>query len=254
MTDPWLDAIADPRTPLDLYVGRAELRHEILGPRRVDRHILFLILRGGYDGEVDGRRLRARAGDLLWLRPGVPHRLAANGPVAKYFLRLAIAADAPAGPLLRRLGDEAASWCGALLAEGHIADADGERRRRALLTLLFTAWNRAGSGLVGGLDPERRARLIQLVHARPGQRWSRDALARSLGISGLHLARQVRRSFGVPLRRWLVEVRIRAAARELRDGDEAIGAIARRFGYPDLFLFSRQFRSVMGVAPRTWRG
>jgi AraC-like DNA-binding protein len=254
VTEPWLDELADPRTPINLYVGRADLPREVLGPRRVDRHILLLLLGGNYEGEVDGCPVRVGPGDLLWLRPEVPHRLVAIGRLRKYFLRLATPAQVPAGPLFRHLGDEAAVWCGALLAECNQNDGERERRIRALLMLLFSAWNRAGAVPVGGLHPERRGRLLQLFHARPDQRWTRDGLGTVLGISGLHLARQVRRTFGVSLRTWLVEERIRAAARVLRDGNEPIGVVARRFGYSDIFLFSRQFRRVMGSSPRQWRG
>ena len=112
---------------------------------------------------------------------------------------------------------------------------------------------RAGASPAGGLDAERRGRLLHLVNARPAHRWSRDELGDALGLSGLHLSRLIKRSFGRPLRRWLVETRIRAAARELREHSGRVGEIAERFGYADLFLFSRQFRLVMGVSPRAWR-
>lgn len=254
MTHPWLAAIADPRCRVELHAGRAELPAEALGPRRVDRHILFLMLAGRYDGEIDGRPARVEAGDLLWIPAGVQHRLVATRPLRKYFLRVRVDAEPPSGqPACRRLGAEAATWCAAMVAEQWLDDGLCDGRKRALLGLLFSAWIRADGTAVGGLDPARRARLLQLVANDPARRWTRAELGAALGVSGLHLARQVRRTFGVPLRRWLVEVRIRAAAGELRDGSGRIGALAERYGYADLFLFSRQFRQVMGVPPRAWR-
>lgn len=248
-----MEALCDPARPPGLFAGRAVLARESLGPRRADRHLLWLILDGGYDGEIDGAAVRVRAGDLLWIGPDAPHRLVATGPVRKYFLRLDLPLPRPPGPAARRIGLEAETWCAALLAEqARSADAD-PRRIRALLVLLFTAWQRAGEAVAGGLPPERRARLIQAVHADPGRRWTRAGLGAAVGISGLHLSRQVRSTFRMPLRRWLVETRIRAAAHELAGTDESVTAIARRYGYPDVFLFSRQFRAVMGRSPRAWR-
>jgi AraC-like DNA-binding protein len=254
MTQEWLQAIADPASALDWYVGRAQLQQEVLGPRKLQIHLIFLMLSGGYVGEIEGHPVRLSAGDTLWLPPGIQHRLAGNGPLQKYFIRLGIATESPPGqPWSRRLGEEAVVWCRALMAEQHLQDPFSERRVRALLGLLFSAWLRADASPVGGLDHERRAELLQLVTSQPDRRWRRDMLGKALGISGLHLARQVKRTFGIPLSRWLVEVRIRTAARDLRESTCLVGEIAERYGYPDLFLFSRQFRMVMGVGPRRWR-
>jgi len=254
MTEPWLHAIADPDRALEVYVGRANLAHETLGPRRLGLHLLFIMLAGTYVGEIEGHPIRISAGDALWLPPGCTHRLAGNGPLQKYFIRLSVQAERPQDqPYVRRLGEEALVWCRALVVEQHLRDPFSEMRIRALLGLLFSAWMRADASPVGGLDQERRSQLLQLVIAQPARRWRREALGKALGISGLHLARQVKRTFGMSLSRWLVDVRIRTAARELRESTCLIGEIAERFGYPDLFLFSRQFRMVMGASPRAWR-
>jgi AraC-like DNA-binding protein len=254
VTIPWLTAIADPARRIDCFAALAEPQRETLGPRTVDLHLLWLMLAGQYEGEIAGRPVRLRAGDLMWLPPGVPHLLVAQRRVRKFIIRLSIDAEPPTGqPFVSRLGEEAATWFGALTAEPYLDDALRDGRVRALLWLLFSAWMRAGASPLGGLDAERRGRLLHLVHSRPTHRWNRDELGAALGLSGLHLSRLVTRSFGRPLRRWLVETRIRAAARELREHGGRIGEVAARYGYPDLFLFSRQFRQVMGVSPRAWR-
>ena len=249
----WFTALADPG--LDLHLGRVDLLRDELGPRVLDLHVLFLVLAGEYRiHDQHGEVATARAGDLLWLPAQRQHQVHSLGPVRKYFLRLRMPAAQPAGePWTRRLGDEAVTWCGALLAEQAEDDAQRVVRIRALLTLLFTAWQRAGVTVPGGLDPERKARLLQLISQDPARRWTGDELAATLGIGALHLSRQVRQTFAMPLRTWLVEVRIRAAARALRDGSESIGAVAARHGYDDLFSFSRQFSQVMGLSPRRFR-
>lgn len=253
MTITWLDHVADPTHRFELYAGRAELAREAIGPRCADRHLLWLLLSGSYEGEIDGASMRLRAGDLVWIAPGSQHRLVAAGPVRKHFLRLTMALERPAGPAVRRVGAEAETWCDAIHAEqARGCDAD-PRRIRALLVLLLSAWQRAGETIAGGLTPERRSRLMHLVATDPARRWSRTELGKALGVSGLHLTRLVRRTFRMPLRRWLVDTRIRAAARELAASDATVTAIAHRYGYSDVFLFSRQFRCIMGRSPRTWR-
>ena len=251
--DRWFAALAGPEC--DLHLGRVTLPRDELGPRVMDLHVLFLVLDGEYRVfDQHGQVAHAHPGDLLWLPARQQHAVRSLGLVRKYFMRLRLAADQPPGePWCRRLGDEAVSWCGALLAEQGQEDSDHQRRQQALLTLLFSAWRRAGASQPGGLDPERKARLLTLLAEDPARRWSGAELAAALGVSALHLSRQVRRSFGQPLRSWLVDVRIRAAARALRDGSEPVGAVAGRHGYDDLFLFSRQFSRVMGVSPRRFR-
>jgi AraC family transcriptional regulator of arabinose operon len=250
----WLTHLADPACTLELYAGRAELSQECLGPRTLDRHVLFLVLDGRYDAEVDGRAFRVDSGDLLWLPAGSRHVGTSKAPVRKYFLRLKTDAGIPVkGQLARRLGEEAVVWCQAMVAEQRMADSLSSTRVRALVTLLVSAWMRAGTRPIGGLNPERRTRLIELVTGDPSRRWRRGEIAKVLGISPLHLARQVRRSFGMPLRTWLVDTRIRAAANDLREHDGPIGKLSLRYGYEEPFLFSRQFRQILGISPRRWR-
>ena len=45
--------------------------------------------------------------------------------------------------------------------------------------------------------------------------------------------------------------RIQHAAAQL-GREDSISAVAERFGYDDLFLFSRQFRAVIGMNARAW--
>lgn len=250
-----LAALFDRGRPLRLHVAaRVSLPRESLGPgRRQDCHLIWLLHRGAYAGTVAGIPVALKPGEALWIAPGQEHHLVASGPVAKTILRLSLDADAPVGAPVRRLGASAAAWFAALAGERHAADAHRDERIRALLVLLLTAWLRAAGSDAGGLDPSVREGLLRLVHGDPRRRWNRAGLARALGVPPTLLARGVRGSFGMPLRRWLVEQRIRAAADELAASDEPVAAIARRHGYAEQFLFSRQFRSVMGCPPSAWR-
>jgi AraC-like DNA-binding protein len=128
---------------------------------------------------------------------------------------------------------------------------DSRQRIKALLVLLFSDLNRALIS-VGGLSEERRGQLLSLLDEDPQYRWTTKELAERLGISALHLCRQVHKHFGCSLRRLIVEHRIRAAAGELTQG-MSISAVAKTFGYEDPFLFSRQFRQILGQSPSAWR-
>ncbi|MBN8525812.1 MAG: helix-turn-helix transcriptional regulator [Planctomycetes bacterium] len=250
-----LAALLDPSRPPQLQAAaRVALAREVLGPgRRQDCHLIWLLHRGTYAGTVEGRPVVLEPGEALWIAPGQEHHLVASRPIVKTILRLRLDSGAPGGAPVRRLGVSAPAWFAALVGERRAVDLHRDERIRALFILLLTDWLRAAAPEAGGLGPQIRERLLQLVHADPRRRWNRATLARELGIAPATLARQVRVSCGMPLRRWLVEQRIRAAAEELAAGDEPVAAVARRHGYGEQFLFSRQFRAVLGTTPSAWR-
>jgi AraC-like DNA-binding protein len=75
-----------------------------------------------------------------------------------------------------------------------------------------------------------------------------------VGLSPDWFRRVFQRSYGCSPRAWILRERIRLAAQRLIDEPaESIGAVAAGFGYKDQYLFSRQFRQVMGKSPRDWR-
>jgi AraC-like DNA-binding protein len=230
------------------------------GERRLEDHMLHVIHAGGQEGTLAGDAIRTRPGDLLWVPPGTMQvlRLAAGERLLhKTFLRFTLLHDGrpvawPAGePWIRPLGAEVQGWLQDAVQETQLRQEGSALRTRALLVLVFTAWMRAGRRRPGTLDSLRRAQLLALVAEDPG--WTPATLARRMGMSPLHLTRQVRATWGMPLRRFLVESRLRAAAQDLRAGSEPIAAIAARHGWRDPFLFTRLFTTLHGVSPRAYR-
>ncbi|MFM2089660.1 MAG: hypothetical protein RLZZ127_149 [Planctomycetota bacterium] len=255
----WTTALADPAATLTVTVaGRFAGRDWDMGRRTLDDHMLHAIVAGGQDGHAGGAPVRTGPGDLLWIPPGMPQDLCRAATVRglrKVYLRFQLARDGrpvppPADEPLVRALPGAAALLGEAVDEQRDPRPHGPERIRAVLVLLFTAWHRAAAR-AGGLPEARRARLLALLDEDPARRWAPRALAAELGLSPVHLSRQVRTSFGVPLRRLLVEHRVRAAAADLAEGF-TVGAAAARHGWSDPLLFSRQFRQVFGVAPRTW--
>jgi AraC-like DNA-binding protein len=259
----WLAALGDPANRLELaLVGRSRLPDWDMGVRNLPEHMLHAVEGGGHLGEVAGQAVRTRPGDMLWVPPRLRQELRCRpGPQFTLdYLRFTLGdrrgreiAWPPGEPLVRSGVAGAAALYAQLAGEFHLARPGREARIRARLVLLMSLWWRAATQRGPVLGEARREHLAALIAADPARRWSGAALARELGVSALHLARQVRATHGRPLRSWLVAERIRHAAGELLASHVAVAAVAHRYGYADLFLFSRQFRAVMGVAPRRWR-
>ncbi|MFF4935051.1 helix-turn-helix transcriptional regulator [Streptomyces griseofuscus] len=78
-------------------------------------------------------------------------------------------------------------------------------------------------------------------------------LAQMVGLSPDYFTRTFRRTYGMPPREWIIRQIIQHAAAHLDRTGKSIAQIAAFYGYPDSFLFSQQFKSVMGVPPQVYR-
>lgn len=260
----WLHALGDPACVLTVtHAGHLRQEQWEHGPRRLPDHMLHFVTCGAQEGLVDGRRVHTEVNDLLWVPAQTTQHVwkSPAEPILHFhYLRFTLR-DAhgqlleipPRQPLVWHFGGPERTVMAELVGEQQHRLPAAEARTRALLVLLITACVRSGERNPGQLDMLRKTRLVHLIHANPGKRWTHASLAAQLEISALHLTRIVRATYGMPLRRWLVVERIRLAAERLREGDEPISAIAKGLGYPDIFLFSRQFHAVMGRSPTAWR-
>ncbi len=124
--------------------------------------------------------------------------------------------------------------------------ADGARLRRGSL-----AHTRRADTLL------RRGRLIErvkeAVSLRPDHPWTLDELARLAGSSVYHLARAFRDEVGLPIHRYLLQLRLAAGLRSVVEGGGALTAIALDNGFASHAHFTHAFRSAFGVTPSALR-
>jgi len=110
----------------------------------------------------------------------------------------------------------------------------------------------AASWLRGLADP-RIARALTLIHARYGEPWTLEALARAAGLSRTLLAVRFKALVGESPMNYLTRWRITRAAGELRTSRDGLERVAERVGYPSAAQFSKAFRRVTGESPGRWR-
>lgn len=223
-------------------------------------HLIYLVVSGSCAGTAADQQVRLDPGVLMWLRPAVPFTLATVGarPPTMYRFRLSPAPDVDDLVDLVTVVPDAWTVRGpfdALITELGANLRYRDRRIRAALQLIFTDIFRLTQRGQGGhtFDVEQKRRLERYADEHINERLHPADLAAFAGLAPEYFTRRFGQTYGMPPKVWLVRRRIQHAAVRLDESEEPVSAIARRLGYPDVFLFSRQFKTVMGVSPRNYR-
>jgi AraC-like DNA-binding protein len=88
---------------------------------------------------------------------------------------------------------------------------------------------------------------------RLGQRITLDEVARAVHASPFHLARVFRQRAGVPVHRYLNQLRLRAAVDRLADGAGDLASLALELGFSSHSHFADAFRREFGCTPSAVR-
>lgn len=80
-----------------------------------------------------------------------------------------------------------------------------------------------------------------------------ESLAELAGLPLRQFERLMRRTFGLPAKQYITQVRVTAATELLRAGTLPLAEIAQRCGWYDQSAFSKQFTRVVGLTPGEFR-
>ncbi|MCI0377678.1 MAG: AraC family transcriptional regulator [Gemmataceae bacterium] len=89
--------------------------------------------------------------------------------------------------------------------------------------------------------------------SRLGQRITLDDVARAVHTSPFHLCRIFQKHTGVPIHRYLAQLRLRAALERLQDGANDLTALALDLGFSSHSHFTDAFRREFGRTPSETR-
>jgi AraC-like DNA-binding protein len=239
----------------DLVVLPHGVEHTLAGDRDAPAPPLEdLIAEHGLDGGLrlryggSGRLTRLLCGGFA-LTEGIPSSTLSLFPDAIHvpFER----AGAPwLAPLLAQLKAEAENdRPGASAIVAKIADV--------FLAQALRVWLLEGEG-DGLADPRRIrkepiAKAVRALNSRPSEPWTLDRLARHVGLSRSALATKFRQDVGEPPMRYLSDVRLRRAARELAGGWLTLHEVARHAAYETDAAFAKAFKRRFGLSPGAYR-
>jgi len=272
--DQWLTALSDPRTDLNVerfgltqVSSRWHLQHRV-----IPEHYLTMVVKHNNCCQA-GSDLKKTILDtclgpesLLMIAPHVPHcmrPLDLDHPHTFYHLRftltrhgepLMFAEDVLSLPHAGSLRP----WVEELFICYHRSEHDLAmvQFRATLTSLLCHFYEECRESSVKHHRKLSRAQqeTILRVIAEAGRIPVTPAdLARELHYNPDYFSRLFRETYGIPARSWIVRQRMLKAATLLEETSQTISQIAESVGYTDIFLFSRQFKNIMGVSPTKYR-
>jgi AraC-like DNA-binding protein len=107
--------------------------------------------------------------------------------------------------------------------------------------------------VTGGLAVWQQDRATELLNEHLDADIALADLARECGVSPGRFMRAFKKSFGVPVRRYLLHRRIQAAKSELLYSHKPLLEVALEVGFTDQPAFNRSFREIVGTSPGQWR-
>lgn len=105
----------------------------------------------------------------------------------------------------------------------------------------------------GGLPTYQLNQVLDYIEAGLAGEIKLADLAGLLGMSPFHFGRMFKQSMGISPHQYVIQQRIERAKYLLKHSDQTIIDIALECGFNSHSHLSKQFRKVMGVAPRNFR-
>ena len=106
---------------------------------------------------------------------------------------------------------------------------------------------------LSALEDHRLGAALELMLAPANASLTVQDLAQAAGMSRSAFSQHFAEAFGQPPMEMLQEMRLRQAAKLLRETDMPVKQLAARLGYASRSHFSRSFRRQYGVAPADYR-
>ena len=223
--------------------------------------------------------LRLAAGDLIVFPEGAGHRLCSSAEPAMQEGNAACVllcgefhfGGTLAAPLLRCLpayihlpagggGSSLAGLASLLRAEAANAGFGSRAVMNKLSDALFVIALRHhmqhslhNHGLLAALSDPRISPALALLHDRPGEAWTVEALAAEVHLSRAAFAQRFTELLGEPPMRYLNRWRMTEAAKRLRDPRASVSRVAADVGFETEAAFRRAFKRVHGTGPGALR-
>jgi AraC-like DNA-binding protein len=256
----------------------ASLENGSEAPFHVDAGDVLVLPGGAPHLMASSPELRGEPDPTLYFRPAdthLPFTLTVHGGGGEKHTRYVcgfLGCDArPFNPLLASLPSlmcvrkpAAGGWVTDLflvaLAEGSTKRPGGETILAKISELMFVQVLRRhierlpedSRGWLSGLRDPHVGEALRLIHGRPTEPWTLDALAQKVGLSRAAFASRFTEFVEVPPMQYVARWRLQLAARLIEQG-VSLANTSVEVGYESEAAFNRAFKKFVGVPPGAWR-
>jgi len=106
---------------------------------------------------------------------------------------------------------------------------------------------------LGAVADAQIGRALRVLHEKPEQAWTIEALADAVNMSRSAFALRFKQLVGEAPMEYLTRCRLHKAERLLRESDMSIALIAERIGYESEAAFGKAFKRQIGLPPGQYR-
>ncbi len=238
----------------------------IVSRRRFAFYAVEFVVAGRGEVTLDGRRQALSAGSIFAYAPTTHCEIRTDplAPMVKYFI---LVSGTEVARRLRRAGVPVARtrWLAAhvevttawedLVREGRRSGERTERICAALLEFLLLKIEDGATRSRQAADPAREAflRCKALIDAQADRLATLEEIALAVRVEASSVCRWFRRYQGTSPYQYLLRQKMTLAAEHLVENGGLVKEAGQRVGFADPYHFSRAFKAVHGVAPRTLR-
>lgn len=223
---------------------------------------------------IENEVLRYRQGDVIIIPPGTPHLAQSTLGTSSDWTFCYLSLDAmlaPLMPLPPALLSAAAPWrllrgnthqgisqltallCHSVLSAHETRPLTLQGLVLALFSMLSTPDARNARDPAGHQNLSQIAPAINYLGTHFTQALCTETLAHICFLSPGHFRRLFKKKMGIRPREYIFKLRIEMAKDLLLLNEDPITRIAEAVGFTTLSSFNRQFNTLTGTSPSTWR-
>ncbi len=245
-----------------IWAGRHTQDQARCGGSAVHDHVVLMyVTEGGTRFEQRGTH-DVRAGDMLVVPAGQPHRNLRSAPTTGWgigfypsTLELGALLDPVERAAVVHIPAERRAHleqlCAELARESQEPLAHSELAQKQLLSLVLVDVARAATAVP--VTHSFVAGALRFIERECLGPIGLTEVARAVGRSPAHVTTAVKRETGKTVGEWITTARMAAARDRLLGTDELVEIVAERVGYADATHFARMFRREHGTTPARWR-
>jgi AraC-like DNA-binding protein len=262
----FLNLAPNRREPLTLVMGGREHCNPdyVIRRRSFPFYVLEYVVSGQGSVRLNDRRHELLPGVVFVYAPSTHCEIHTDprDPMVKYFLSFT---GAHVPERMRRCGvppgaarqlaahAEVASVLEDLVREGQRSSALARRICATVFELLLLKIEDTATLAPHASEPAREAflRCKALIDAQAERLGTLEEIARATGVEASSVCRWFRRFQGTSPYQYLLRRKMNIAAEHLVENGGLVKEAAQRVGFADPYHFSRAFKAVHGVAPRS---